>query len=147
MDNEQPEWVMDPEATYAPEQGDFALVDRRQHQFAMIDYPVIDHMAEIGVKAFAVYVALVRCTDKHRRAWPKWPWIQCKTGLGRDAIRKAIRTLEIWRFIGCQQGRRGGNYASNLYIIYDLTDWEQPTDVHDKMRLFLNKNVAKRGEK
>jgi len=56
---------------------------------------VIEHMAQIGVDAFAVFSYLRYRTNKDRHvAWPGYKDMESKTGLRRERIAAALRALE-----------------------------------------------------
>ena len=102
-----------------------ALEDARRHQFIMVDYPVIDALAEMGRPAFIVYCVLVRFANKQKICWPTWEQLQEKSGYGFESVRKALTTLVEWGFIEREQMIKHGRYGANKYTLLDLAGWKR----------------------
>ena len=142
MEQEGNGWILEPYERYEPHANpkDMEIQDTRHRQFIMVDYVVVEAMSVIGSKAFGVYAALAKFATRNRKAWPSWKRLQSVTGLGRDALRKALRILEKAQFITIHQGRRGGRLSTNIYILHDLTNWQAPPWMSDKNGVMHHKN-------
>lgn len=120
-------WVMDEPEPYVQDRPQFE--DRRKRQFIMVDYIVLESIAEMGRNAFAVYCVLLRCMNNERMAWPSWKRLMRLSGLSRNMIGKALKTLENRGFLTRMQGRRKGAYSSNMYYINDLYENNVPENI------------------
>lgn len=128
-------FVLEDAAPYiAPTDGP-KLVNKHRHRFVILDDPVLVHAPALGANAFIVYAVLKRCMNQQREAWPSWKRLQALTGLGRNALRKALRMLEKWQFIASVQGRNGGAFSSNVYILNDLYEWKPPDKVSHRVTI------------
>lgn len=110
---------------------DSIIVDRRGHDFCIIDDTVIDtYLPVIGPTAFSVYCVLVRHSNRHKESWPGVHTIAQEVGASDQCIRDSIKILcnprkersSLLPPLVQKQARRqpNGGTTSNLYILLPL---------------------------
>jgi hypothetical protein len=96
------------------------LFDGRPHPEFRLPKTIIDngHLRAMGPDAFAVYAALCRASEESDAEYPGYYDLRKQTGLSKNCIAKAIKTLMKLGYI--RRDRQGTGRRRSRYTIVDL---------------------------
>lgn len=103
--------------------------DNRQKEWFWLDNEYLNGYAKhLGVMCTSVYIALCRHSDnKTQTCFPSMELIAEEIGAGRNAVSRAIKTLEEWGIVSVQEqfDAKNKKRKNNIYTLLSKYAWRE----------------------